>query len=132
MTVFRDGYTTTLLTDGRVLVAGGCGAEDLDSNCLAVLASAELYNPTTDTWSATGSMAAARMFVSATRLLDGRVLVISNDDASAELYDPTTGTWSSTGSMSVSRANFTATLLLDGRVLVSGGCTNTCSVSMYL
>jgi hypothetical protein len=79
----------------------------------------------------------------ATRLLDGRVLVAggcggfdpnSGDClplASAELYNPTLGTWSLTGSTSVGRFGFTATLLLDGRVLVAGGGPNGTSAELY-
>jgi hypothetical protein len=123
MTVARQEYTATLLADGRVLVAGGCGAFDLDENCVKVLTSAELYNPATGTWSATGSMVVGRVGHTATRLLDGRVLVAGGDSSgtSAELYEPTTGTWSRTGSTSVGRFGGLATLLLDGRVLVAGG-----------
>src|SRR5262249_18956357 len=135
MTVFRDGYTATLLTDGRVLVAGGCGAEDL-GNCLTVLASAELYNPTAGTWSATGSMVVGRFGHTATRLLDGRVLVANGFDVnrgrltSAELYDPTTGAWSATGSTSAC-CFATATLLLDGRAVVGGSGSNSTSAELY-
>ena len=136
MTAARS-TTATLLTDGRVLAAGGCGAFDIFDDCLTVLASAELYNPATGTWSATGSMSVARWFHTATRLLDGRVLVAGGFDSafanltSAELYDPATGTWSPTGSTSVGRFGFIATLLLDGRVLVAGGGANGTSAELY-
>ena len=143
MTVNRAFYTATLLTDGRVLVAGGCAAFDDNGGCPTLLASAELYDPATGTWSATGSMSVGRWAHTATPLMDGRVLVAGGCDtqafhdcfpgtrASAELYDPTTGRWSATGSMSVGRSEHTATRLLDGRVLVAGGaeCTiNICTV----
>src|SRR5215475_9840175 len=55
MTVARSfGATATLLTDGRVLVAGGCVDDDPFFGCPTLHASAELYNPATGTWSATG------------------------------------------------------------------------------
>jgi large repetitive protein len=78
-------------------------------------------------WTATGTMTTARTFPTATRLLDGRVLVtgrrqrLSNPFPSAEIYDPATGTWSATGPMIQLRFHATATLLPDGRVLVAGG-----------
>jgi len=102
-----------------VLVAGGFNGVD-------VVASAELYDPTTGTWSTAGSMSVARAAHTATRVVDGRVLVAGGGNdvdivASAEVYDPTTGTWSATRSMSVARELHTATLLTDGRVLVAGG-----------
>src|SRR5262249_23534228 len=60
MTVVRFLYTATVLTDGRVLAAGGCGGFDANDDCLPTLNNAELYDPAKGTWSATGSMSVAR------------------------------------------------------------------------
>jgi len=117
----RFGQTTTLLQNGKVLVAGG--HDDRSST----LASAELYDPANGTWTTTGSMAAAREFQTATLLPNGKVLVAGgfNSDsrylASAELYDPVTGTWTATGDLTASRWEHTASLLSNGKVLVAGG-----------
>jgi hypothetical protein len=105
------------LADGRVLVGGDGGAP---------LATAELFDPRTGTFSRTGSMDRPRIAgVSATLLPDGRVLVIGGGPevgTSTELYDPATGTFTPTGPTTVARVGFfTATLLPDGRVLVAGG-----------
>jgi hypothetical protein len=75
------------LADGTVLFAGGEGS---DGN--SVFDSAEIYLPNTRTFTATGSMTAARLGHDATLLADGRVLVTGGDDASgmlasAELYE---------------------------------------------
>jgi hypothetical protein len=117
-------YTATLLADGLVLVAGGSDSGE-------PLASAELYNPHTGTWSLTGTMVVPRAFHTATLLSDGRVLVagggrelgFSSFDllASSEVYDPASGIWSASGGMTTGRWRHTATLLADGRVLVAGG-----------
>lgn len=116
------GATATLLADGRVLVAGGEGS-----------AAADLYDPKTGTWSPTSAMPAIRYAAIAVRLTDGRVLVAGGAGsgefgnftllATAFLYDPTSGTWSSTGSMTNSRSHAAVVALKDGRILLVGGGT---------
>jgi hypothetical protein len=110
----RSRHTATLLADGRVLVAGGW----LNSN------TAEVYDPSANSWTLTGNMSASREMHSATLLSNGKVLVVGGnyDRGSSEIYDPATNNWSPTStSMSVGRRSPTATLLYDGRVLVAGG-----------
>jgi len=94
---------------GKVLLAGGIGADS--TGRAQTVASAELYDPATGSWSATGSMTTARALHSATPLPSGKVLVVAgagpggaeprnaNQLASAELYDPVSGTWTATGSL---------------------------------
>jgi hypothetical protein len=92
----RGGQTATMLSDGRVLIAGGsdlrfiAGGSDIPGDSLAggSLASAELYDPKTGTFSPTGSMITARGGQTATLLSDGRVLIAGGSDSSAELYQP--------------------------------------------
>src|SRR5258706_6922602 len=62
MTVARSGHTATLLSDRRVLVAGGRGAANQDLN------SAEIYDPATDRWMTTGNLNEARASHSAVLL----------------------------------------------------------------
>ena len=119
--------TATLLVDGRVLVVGGLGGSTTD---LVSLASAEMWDPATASFGRTGSVGEARAVHTATRLVDGRVLVVGgvllHDGtprtlASAEVWDPTSETFSPTGSLAEARYGHTASLLPDGRVLVVGG-----------
>src|SRR5262249_50552088 len=119
----RAMHTATLLSDGRVLVAGG------DNDGFGtILASAEIFNPASGTWTATGNMTAVRKGQTATLLSDGRVLVAGGDNgprlASAEIFNPATGAWATTSSMAVARSGHAMTLLGDGRALVAGGLTN--------
>ncbi len=116
--------TATLLKDGRVLVTGGC------CNGQAGLTSAQIYDPASGAFTATGAMNTPRYEHTATLLNDGRVLVAGGFGEqgglnSAELYDPAKGTFSRTGSMAVARMNHVATLLADGRVLITGGTSTT-------
>jgi hypothetical protein len=113
-------HTSTLLSNGKVLIVGGNGPPNY-------LASAELYDPTTGTWATTtGSLATARYYHTATLLPNGKVLVAGGATgqktfASAELYDPSSGIWTATGSLGTARGGHTATALPNGEVLVTGG-----------
>ena len=126
-----DGHSVTLLGDGRVLVAGGGGGVDGSA-----WRTAELYDPATGTWVATGDMLEARRHHTATLLADGRVLVTGGGTstaiekvlASAEVYDPRTGAWTSTASLRGPRQGHTATLLPDARVLIAGGQDRTAEI----
>jgi len=122
MNVARISHTATLLSNGEVLVAGGDNSS-LGGNCPS---SAELFNPSTGTWTLTGCMTTARGNHQAVLLPSGEVLVAgggsaSDPLASAELYNPSTGTWTPTGSMNTARSGFSLTLLANGEVLAVQG-----------
>jgi hypothetical protein len=118
----RAYHTATRLLDGRVLLAGGEAA--LDGGGYEFTASCEIYDPATNTWSATGSLNEGRDFHQAVLLADGRVMVAAGLDIqilkSVEIYDPATGTWSYTQSM-LNPPGGNLVLLADGRVLAAGG-----------
>src|SRR6201998_3076121 len=122
----RYFHTATLLNNGKVLIAGGVGGETPASNSPpnGILASAELYDPTTGTSTTTGSLNTARV-ATASLLNNGTVLIAggtgSSELASAELYSPATGVFSLTGSLNTARTAHTASLLNNGTVLIAGG-----------
>ena len=121
----RYNHVGVLLSDGRVLIAGGMPRGVTFSN----FASAQIYDRASGTWSCTGSMAIGRRHgFTLTLLPSGKVLVAGGTTNwtgpatnKAELYDPTTGSWTPTTPMPTTQTDHSATLLLDGTVLVAGG-----------
>jgi N-acetylneuraminic acid mutarotase len=128
MNVPRTHATATLLRDGRVLMVGGGSRGSPGFNSTSA---AEIFDPTTDTWTPAAPMATARSFHTATLLPNGEVLVAGGATTyhlprgsvttGAEIYDPASDTWHKAASMSVSRYHHGAAALSDGRVLVAGG-----------
>jgi hypothetical protein len=128
---FRQGCTTTLLPDGKELIAGGCLAVEFFDASNRVLSSAEMLDPKAGRWTETGKMNHARYYHRATLLRNGKVLVAGGTDciapgeggdlSSAELYDPATGLWTVTGSMNSPHPSERMALQRDGKVLVYEG-----------
>lgn len=119
MTFSRSRHTSTLLADGRVLVAAGSWPWT---------ATAEVYEPIANTWSVTAPLSYARDRHAAVRLPSGRVLVVGGAVATtyvapAEIWNPADGKWTAAGSLVTPREDHTATLLNSGLVLVAGGRT---------
>lgn len=115
----RDAFHRAIALDnGRVLVLGG-----------SATTTPELYDPATDTWSATGPLMVNRMAMDVARLPDGRVLAAGGFPvvgggvplADAEIYDPATNLWSATGSLRDGRLFHSLSVLGDGRIIASGG-----------
>jgi hypothetical protein len=117
-----------LLSNGSVLVVGGT-SDNSQGNTVG-LNKAELYNPTTSTFSAAPNMPFGAEGLTATPLPDGTILIAGGDagngtvpTASAAIYDPAANTFTSVGSMNTARTLHTATLLGNGLVLIAGGYT---------
>jgi hypothetical protein len=117
-------HTATLLSNGQVLIAGGYGAAN----------EAELYDPTTGTFTATGNLTTPRWYHTATLLNNGMVLLAGGTGTNgsgpvfyldnAELYNPATQTFTVTGNLNAGRQFHTANLLNKGLVLITGGLGN--------
>jgi hypothetical protein len=126
--VMRSSHTATLLADGRLLVVGGSTVSSATAKGYVNNASAEIYDPVANTWTATPPMSTARSHHSATLLPDGTVLVFGGEDvnylpsATAEIFDPVANTWALPRTLPISpRSQHTATLLPSGLVLIAGG-----------
>jgi outer membrane protein OmpA-like peptidoglycan-associated protein len=110
----RTRHAAALLRSGRVLLAGGEGH-----------ASADVYDATTDGFSAVGAMASVRSQFTATSLPDGRVLVAGGTDGTmelgtAELFDGAASFSSAPGTFTP-RFDHSAALLPTGEVILAGG-----------
>ncbi|WPB82862.1 kelch repeat-containing protein [Archangium violaceum] len=115
MTTPRAGHSATLLYSGKVLVTGGAAPDG------SGFSTAELYEPSTGTWTAAGSLPLAVGAHRAVRLYSGHVLVLSDATGSAEtavaLYDPYNERWSAGPTLPLAQP-ISATLLYSGEVLV--------------
>lgn len=121
----RVGHTATLLAGDTVLVVGG-----VDAVTRQPLATAEMFDPVTETMSPAGSLSVARSSHAAIALGDGRVLVIGGTDGistlrSCEVWDPKTQMFSPTGNLTQAVSEVRALLVGSGEVLVVGGQTGT-------
>src|SRR4051812_25626514 len=104
----RRLHTSTLLTNGKVLVAGGTP--------FAQATVSELYDPEAQVWTISGALNAGREFHTATLLPDGTVAVVGGQTAnrlltSTEIYNAKTGLWTDSGAMNEGRELHSATLL---------------------
>ena len=122
----RGMHTSTLLRDGRVLIAGGV------ADALEATKTAEVFDPSSEAFSTLPDMAELRAAHSATSLPNGRVLLAggTGGNDSASLFEPSTNTFTSAGNMNSPRQLHGATLLADGRVLLTGGYSTALATSI--
>jgi len=128
LTTPRKGHQATLLPDGRVLVTGGDAVPAIPYR-VGSLASAEVYDPHTGTWTPVDDLpGGGRSGHRCVRTPRGAVLIggVGRPRATAGFrdvvaFDTATGSWTATGALATGRWDFPAVDLADGRVLVVGG-----------
>lgn len=130
MTTARESHTATLLKDGNVLITGGHQGR---RSAITIYVSAEIYNPTNGTFTATANLTVKRHKHDATLLDDGTVLIVGGSDerdsrgayTTTEIYNPKTKTFAKIGEMNLSRYKLqgTTVLLKNGKILIAGGAT---------
>ena len=111
----------TLLADGRVFVAGG----HFDN--FEGIRDANIFSPTTGTWTALPAMTQGRWYPTVITLPDGRALVVSGEvdcyRCSAqipEIYNPATNQWTALNAAALALPEYPHLFVLpDGRVLVT-------------
>jgi len=102
----------------------GAGSISLTLREPQALATAELYEPSSDRWILLAPMHSTRDHHTATLLPSGRLLVVGGAFTStplAELFDLARNAWVEVNGQALNRYAHTATLLADGRVLITGG-----------
>jgi len=133
MSAPRAGHTATLLLDGRVLVAGGYRK---DGTTITYLSTTEIFDPTTNTFTAGPTMPGPRGHHSAVRTASGHVALVGGrkDETTTGFlttgldFNPTTSTYrtSIVGAMQDGgRYWVPATLLSPNSVLCAGGFSST-------
>ena len=133
MSFARGTHTTTLLQDGRLLIAGG---DDGSGRLDAITDTTELYDPATGRWEPAGIMGRQRTQHAALLLNDGRALLVGGAGViqakideqqidqpliETDVFDLSTGSWSFVGEISTPRDSVAAALLSNGSVLIAGG-----------
>jgi N-acetylneuraminic acid mutarotase len=109
-----------LLAAAPLLAACGCDASAMPTHDDPIATASAKVSSTM-----TASMAhPSRVYASASRLADGRVIVVGGLGAAGntvEIYDPAANAWSSTPPLATGRHFHTSSVLGDGTVLVAGG-----------
>ncbi len=126
LSVAREMAGPVALGDGGALIAGGQNRAGLSGTVLKTI---DRWDSSTGKWTAVGDMTTPRAFLSATRLADGRVLLLGGMAsylgsvlASGEIFDPMNNqSLSTNGAMTFARFGHVAALLPSGKVFVAGG-----------
>jgi large repetitive protein len=118
-----SGFVATLLSDGRVLVAGGSQRDGIG------VATAFALDPVTLKWAEVGSMHAVRSEASAVLMGNGDLLVAGGWSNNAvvrtvEIFDPVSNRFSSASDMATARSRAAIYQFQPGQILIAGGMSS--------
>ena len=119
----RANAACTLLADGRAFIAGG-------TDGTTAMASAEIFDPSTNLWSSAGQMNLGRYGHTATLTPGGAVLLVGGKTAAGvtaqvEAFRPANGAFTTLGAMSSARTDYAVVVIDQHRTLIAGGSDGT-------
>lgn len=133
MTIPRSGFQTEVI-DGKIYAMGGYSGVLISGyhrdSSIDSISSTEVYDPSTNTWTALASMEKTRCWFQS-EVIDGKIYAIGGLNvkvgdsegkvlSSTEVYDPSTNTWTTLTSMSTARRSF-QTEVVDDKIYALGG-----------
>ncbi|WP_413292987.1 kelch repeat-containing protein [Bdellovibrio sp. HCB185ZH] len=116
-------HTAVTLNDGTILLVGGLTTTTLNSASAVV----QLYNPSTNSFTAKASQSVGRYQANVTILPSGKVLSLGGLNAaqailaSSEIYDPSANTWTAGANLNIPRRAHNSISLPSGKILITGG-----------
>ena len=131
LSVPRSRAASARLPDGRVLIAGG---SDTFGPPTPALSTAEIFDPSAESWTPTASMAAVRRQPGIAAMPNGQILVFGGETpggtiSSSEVFDPSSLAWTPMGDLAAARKSVATALLPSGVVLAAGGADTTGPIS---
>lgn len=117
MSAARCNFQTEVI-NGKIYAIGG---NNDGNNGPKFISSAEVYNPSTNTWTKLASMSAARGCFR-TEVINGKIYAIGGYDGSSkylsstEVYDPSTNVWTTLTPMSTGKVDYFPTVIVDGKI----------------
>lgn len=135
MNVPRAEHTNITLQNGSILSAGGGTIEGMN---IEAIKEAEIYNPSSNTWSSATDMSTSRAGYIGFLFPDGTVLFPSGDSGSltsispttnCEFYNPSTDSWTAANEIDIAISGYAGYISADQKVVMIGGAISETELS---